>query len=1052
MEKRYLSMSFIKPLSCLLILTLIAFLSMPTQIWSQCNSGSTVCEDADVIGFPYVARMIQEPANNFGESIPGCNGNGIYNNTTWYQIIPLTTTLQIQIIASNCTDMGAGPGIQAGLYYTCDPFAFPVGGFVQCDCVFPGQPIILGGDVIPGEPLFLMLDGCGGSTCDIQIELLEGQVLQPMVNLGTPATPVTFDPIPTCPGSEITFSIPPVTDADIYTWSFPPGTTVVSQDCNAATVTWGPNAGDVFVSVTSTTTFQTNFGPPLFIDIDQPEYSLIRTYCGSSTGGYTFYGDGNTYQEGVYTILIPGINCDTTVNLSVINNELLLNLLGSDQTCENEGTATVSVSGGGSAFTYEWSNSATGPTIDNLAGGDYTVTVTNEDGCTAEGETTITTVELEYDWAATYCGSATDGYLFYGDNLLYEAGSYTIMVPGSDCDTMVNLSVTNTQPILTISSSDQTCENEGMATIITTGGVPPLTYAWSNGATDSTIDNLPIGDYSVTVTGADGCTSEGTTTINMAEVFDLTVNSTEADCDEANGTASVTIDGEVPNPTYAWSNGATDASITELSPGIYAVTVTDTETNCQSQGSVEVVEAPGCSDDCPIYSISDGNITVTGFNTERTKIRLWSTEGGWEQVFECDFDCNDPTVISGLSGEYHLKIDAFDDDYNYICKVDEDLVISGGPCIDNDDDGICASEDCDDNDPELPVMPGTACNDNNPDTDNDQIQSDGCTCAGTTTTPPTNDCPTYTVSNGTITVTNFNSERTKIRVWSTEGSWQQVFKCSFDCNDPTVITGLSGEYHLKIDAFDDDYDFICKVEEDLVIVSGPCVDNDNDGVCAAVDCDDNDPNFPVEVGTDCNDNNPDTTNDQIQSDGCTCAGTPETTDDCATIIMTEDNLTIIGNHPNQIIKIFNEDWEFVFQCSGDCPNPVVIDNLSEQVYRIKIDAYDIDWDFVCEVREDLVPPSSANLRSDKADLGINKLTLFPNPTRGAFTLSTKDLNGSGVVKIYNATGQVVQQSAIKDLTAQDFLKFNLGNNGIGLYYVMLQLPSGKVFTERVVIN
>ncbi len=1037
--------SKISAIKYLLIPLFLLIGSIPS--WSQCAPAGATCSEAMPISFPFNSRMNVD-INGAGE-IPFCNGIGFFHNSSWYSFVPTSPFIFIDITADNCSTVGGNQGVQMGLFSDCDPNAPPIGQ-LQCECTFPGETITLGGVVTPGETYYILVDGCSGSTCDLQMVLTTGSVAIPTVNLGTPAAPSTFDPIPTCPGATLDFSVPPVVDADIYTWSFPPGTTIVSQDCNTISVIWGPIAGDVSVSATNSTNLQTNSGPPLFVVVDPPVYSLTSTYCGSSTNGYFFYGDNSLYEEGFYTITVSGNNCDTIVSLTVIDTEPILTLSGSSQSCQNEGMATATITGGLPPFSYQWSNGATGPTIDNLMSGDYTVTVTSADGCTAEGETTVTTVQLGYSWEGSYCGSSSDGYLFYRDSLLYQEGSYTIMVPGSTCDTIINLTVTNTQPILTLSNSSQTCENEGTATVATTGGVPPFTYAWSNGLTSPTIDSLIIGDYTVTVTGADGCSSEGETTITFADLFDLTVNSTPADCDESNGTASVTITGEVLNPAYAWSNGATDSLVTELSPGLYAVTVTDTETNCQIQENVEIVENPDCSANCPVYTVSDGNITVTSFNTARTKIRSWNTEDGWQQVFKCNFDCNDPTIITGLSGEYRLKIDAFDDDYNYICKVDEDLVISSGPCIDNDDDGICASEDCDDNDPNFPTTPGTACNDNNPDTDNDQIQSDGCTCAGTTA-PPTNGCPTYTVSNGMITVTGFNTERTKIRLWSTEGGWQQVFECDFDCSDPTVITELSGEYRLKIDAFDDDYNYICKVDEDLVISSGPCIDNDNDGVCASEDCDDNDPNFPTEVGTTCDDNNPDTTNDQIQSDGCTCVGIPETTD-CATIIMTVDNLTIIGNHPNQIIKVFNADWEFVFQCSGDCPNTVVIDNLSEQVYHIKVDAYDSDWNFVCQVREDLIPgASSANLRDDNADLGISKLTLFPNPTWGVFTLNTKDLNGSGVVKIYNATGQAIQQRTIEDLRAQDFLKFDLSNNSSGVYYVVVQFPQGKMLTERVVV-
>ena len=470
------------------------------------------------------------------------------------------------------------------------------------------------------------------------------------------------------------------------------------------------------------------------------------------------------------------------------------------------------------------------------------------------------------------------------------------------------------------------------------------------------------------------------------------------------------------------------------------------------------IQADGCTclgtalppvDDCPIYTISNGAITVSGFNIARTKIRLWSTEGSWVQVFECDFDCSDPTVISGLSGNYRLKIDAFDNNFTYICKVDEDLVIGGGPCEDNDDDGICASDDCDDNNPNLPATPGATCNDNNPNTENDQIQSDGCTCSGTT--PPVDDCPVWSVNNGTITVSSFNTARTKVRLWSTEGGWQQVFECSFDCSNPTVITVLSGSYHLKIDAFDNNFTYICKIDQDLEIGGGPCVDNDNDGICAPEDCDDNNPNFPATPGTACDDNNPATSNDQIQGDGCTCQGTPETAD-CATIITTVDDITIFTTQPNNIIQIFDANWEFLFECFGDCPNPVVLENVTEQVHHIKVDEYDANWNFVCKVRADVFPGAGAVLRDQEFE-PITKLDLFPNPTRGQFTLSTESLPSSaGLVRIYNATGQVIQERKIENFTQEAFLRFDLSSASSGLYYVVLQLPSGKILTERVVVD
>jgi len=115
---------------------------------------------------------------------------------------------------------------------------------------------------------------------------------------------------------------------------------------------------------------------------------------------------------------------------------------------------------------------------------------------------------------------------------------------------------------------------------------------------------------------------------------------------------------------------------------------------------------------------------------------------------------------------------------------------SGGGCTDADGDGVCAADDCNDNNANLPANPGTACNDGNANTVNDVIQADGCTCQGETPA---------------------------------------------------------------------------------------CTDADNDGVCAENDCNDNNANLPASPGTACNDNNSNTSNDVIQADGCTCAGTPTDT-------------------------------------------------------------------------------------------------------------------------------------------------------------------------------
>ena len=207
------------------------------------------------------------------------------------------------------------------------------------------------------------------------------------------------------------------------------------------------------------------------------------------------------------------------------------------------------------------------------------------------------------------------------------------------------------------------------------------------------------------------------------------------------------------------------------------------------------------------------------------------------------------------------------------------------PCIgqggDNDNDGVCGNVDCDDFDPTVgnPQTPGTACNDGNPNTINDVIQSDGCTCAGVPSGPDP-DCDDITFSGGSkITLNNLTAPIVIVKVFNS--SWQQVAGCNNNCNVMEMYNLPAGTYYVSVKFFNASWQLICQRNEYVTITgTDPCAgsggDNDDDGVCGNVDCDDFDPSVgnPQTPGTACNDGNPNTTNDVIQSDGCTCAGTP----------------------------------------------------------------------------------------------------------------------------------------------------------------------------------
>ncbi len=203
--------------------------------------------------------------------------------------------------------------------------------------------------------------------------------------------------------------------------------------------------------------------------------------------------------------------------------------------------------------------------------------------------------------------------------------------------------------------------------------------------------------------------------------------------------------------------------------------------------------------------------------------------------------------------------------------------------IDVDDDGICANEDCDDNDSSVGASQPqyTPCDDGNSNTSFDMIQADGCTCLGT-------DCGSsatqFTGCNVTVEVdgqdvrfvstTETGTLIIKVRRqdWSEQHDLCNDYNGATECSTSSVATvNGTGTYVVDIQGGTGCNTFNITVGGG----SGGGTDADNDTVCDLIDCDDNDPSVgePQPEGTPCDDGDSSTSNDVIQADGCTCQGT-----------------------------------------------------------------------------------------------------------------------------------------------------------------------------------
>lgn len=406
----------------------------------------------------------------------------------------------------------------------------------------------------------------------------------------------------------------------------------------AGTYTYNYSNGSGYSTSGSVTVTQP--GAPMVASLNALDMSCANTNDGQAiasvlSGGVSPYnyawsnGSPNNavaqnLSAGPITVTVTDSNlCTATATDNVTGPpNLTLSITAVNDSCfqSQTGSATANVSGGNPPYLYNWSNISSAQTNLSLGVGSYTVTVTDDKGCTITGTTSISqpASALTYSLSSTdvLCNGSSTGtitvnasggtgaytYIWNpatasGSNPVnLAAGQYGLTLQDANNCTAVDI-VTISQPAtaLTVvtSHTDVSCNggSDGSVNIDISGGTPNYSYLGNPiPAGVNTLPNLTANTYSGIVADANGCTVSVSETVLQPGPQSLTMSSVSATCNgAADGSASANFVNATGSVNYNWSNSQTGSAISNLIANTYTVTATDGN-SCSLSATVAVTE------------------------------------------------------------------------------------------------------------------------------------------------------------------------------------------------------------------------------------------------------------------------------------------------------------------------------------------------------------------------------------------------------------------------------------------------------------------------------
>lgn len=414
---------------------------------------------------------------------------------------------------------------------------------------------------------------------------------------------------------------------------------------------------------------------------------LQVNWYSSPTGGIALLTNNTSFtpvSAGTYYAesFDPTTGCVSTTRTALSITTIaapVASVAGTNEICVGE-MATLTATPAGN--TYKWSNNATNQaiTVSPLITSTYSVIVTNTDLCADTAQFTVT-VHLPYVVVINQfsCDPAAVGTVNLMLTTIHGCDSLVTIMTIQDLSPVCAPDV-----IVTNGSVDCSGDADGSISFTITDGFPPYMYSWAGNGFNGTgqlttnatelIEDLTIGTYTITVTGANGVSTQvqGTVTGPPALSVDIVPvlknNGFGVSCYAAtDGALNVTTTGGTTPYQFLWSNGQTSNNITGLGASTFTVTVMDSK-GCTAIASGQVTQPPAV--------LFGWNTTDPGCGAEYQVAVVAPTGGSQPYQYFLDGALQTSSVLNIPAGTHVIGIEDEEG-----CTVDTTVTITLPPPV-----------------------------------------------------------------------------------------------------------------------------------------------------------------------------------------------------------------------------------------------------------------------------------------------------------------------------------------------------------------------------------